>query len=49
MNICLNKIGFIGIICFYLLSGVRKNNNKIFFIRYCDIDIVNLGNIKKIC
>lgn len=49
MNTCLNKIGFTGIIRFYPLSGVRKNNNKTPFIRYRDIDIVNSGNIKKIC
>lgn len=49
MNTCLNKIGFTGIIRFYPLSGVRKNNNKTPFIKCRDIDIVNPGNIKKIC
>lgn len=48
MNTCLNKIGFTDIIRFYPLSVVRKNN-KTPFIRYRDIDIVNPGNIKKIC
>lgn len=49
MNTCLNKIGFTDIIRFHPLSVVRKNNNKTPFIRYRDIDIVNPGNIKKIC
>lgn len=49
MKTCLNKIGLTGTIRFYPLSGVRKNNNKTPFIRYRDNDIVNPGNIKKIC